>query len=225
MRVLLVEDSERLRRHLGEGLHKAGYAVDVSGDGEEGLWYAQGNEYDVIVLDLMLPKLDGLTVLRRLRDQGNCAHVLILTARDTVEDRVLGLRSGSDDYLVKPFDFDELLARIEALARRAHGVKHPVVKVGELEVDLCRKLARLAGRDLDLPRREFAVLEYLILRSGQLVTRAQIEAHVYDDDAELASNVIESTVYCLRKRIDRPGTPSFIQTRRGMGYVLDVPPS
>jgi DNA-binding response OmpR family regulator len=220
MRVLLVEDSERLRRSVGTGLRKAGYAVDLAADGEEGLWYAQGNDYDVIVLDLMLPKIDGLSVLKRLRDAGRKTHVLILTAKDAIEDRVLGLQSGSDDYLVKPFAFDELLARVQALARRSHGVKRPVVRVGALEVDTVRRLAARDGSALDLPPREFALLEYLAMRPGEVVTRAQIEAHIYDDQVEPMSNVVESAIYSLRKKIDPPGGPSLIQTRRGMGYVL-----
>jgi len=220
MRVLLVEDSERLQRSVGTGLRKAGYAVDVTGDGEEGLWYATSNDYDVIVLDLMLPKLDGLSLLRRLRAAGKDTHVIILTARDTVEDRVLGLRTGSDDYLVKPFAFDELLARVEALARRAHGVKKPVLCAGDMEIDLVSRLARRNGVALDLPPREFALLEYLALRRGQLCSRTEIEAHIYDQRAEPMSNVVDSAIYALRRKIDPPGGPSLIQTRRGAGYVF-----
>jgi DNA-binding response OmpR family regulator len=225
MRILLIEDSQRLRRSVGSGLRKAGYAVDEAADGEEGLWAAQANAYDVIVLDLMLPKLDGLALLRRLRESGNNAHVLILTARDAVEDRVQGLRSGSDDYLVKPFAFDELLARIEALVRRAHGAKQPVLNVGGIEIDMARRVARRGERALDLPPREFALLEFLALRQGQLVTRTQIESHIYDDQTEVMSNVVDAAIYSLRKKIDTPGAPSLIQTRRGMGYILEPVPS
>jgi DNA-binding response OmpR family regulator len=222
MRILLIEDSERLRRSVSGGLRKAGYAVDAAADGEEGLWAAQANAYDVIILDLMLPRIDGLSVLRRLREAENNTHVLILTARDTVEDRVLGLRSGSDDYLVKPFAFDELLARVEALVRRSHDTKQPVVRVGGLEIDMARRVARRGPKMLDLPPREFALLEYLALRQGQLVTRTQIESHIYDQQAELMSNVVDSAIYSLRKKIDMPGQPSLIQTRRGMGYILEA---
>ena len=220
MRILLVEDSERLRRSVGTGLRRAGYAVDVSADGEEGLWYALGNDYDVIVLDLMLPRLDGLSLLRRLREAGKDTHVLILTARDTIEDRVLGLRTGSDDYLVKPFSFDELLARIEALVRRAHGVKRPVIRIGDVEIDPAARAVRRSGATIDLPPREFALLEYLAVRQGRVVTRAEVEAHVYDERAEPMSNVVDAAIYALRKKIDRPGDRSLIQTRRGVGYVL-----
>ena len=220
MRILLVEDSERLRRSVGTGLRRAGYAVDVSADGEEGLWYALGNDYDVIVLDLMLPRLDGLSLLRRLREAGKDTHVLILTARDTIEDRVLGLRTGSDDYLVKPFSFDELLARIEALVRRAHGVKRPVIRIGDVEIDPAARAVRRSGATIDLPPREFALLEYLAVRQGRVVTRAEVEAHVYDERAEPMSTVVDAAIYALRKKIDRPGDRSLIQTRRGVGYVL-----
>jgi DNA-binding response OmpR family regulator len=220
MRVLLVEDSERLQRSVGTGLRRAGFAVDVTGDGEEGLWYATGNDYDVVILDLMLPKLDGLSVLRRLRAAGRDTHVLVLTARDAVEDRVLGLRSGADDYLVKPFAFDELLARVQALARRAHGVKRPVVRVAGIAIDSGRRTVTRGGAAIDLPPREFALLEYLAMRQGQVVSRAEIEQHLYDDRADPMSNVVESAVYALRRKIDPPGGPSLIQTRRGMGYLL-----
>ena len=220
MRVLLVEDSDRLRRSVGTGLRRAGYAVDVSADGEEGLWYALGHEYDVIILDLMLPRLDGLSLLRRLRDEGKDTHVLILTAKDTVEDRVLGLRTGSDDYLVKPFDFDELLARVEALTRRAHGIKQPVIRVADLAIDPAARTVMRDGLPLELPPREFALLEYLAVRQGRIVTRAEVESHVYDDRAEPMSNVVDAAIYAIRKKIDPPGGPSLIQTRRGVGYVL-----
>ena len=222
MRILLIEDSERLRRSVASGLRKAGYAVDLAADGEEGLWAAQTHVYDAIVLDLMLPKLDGLGVLRRLREASNNTHVLILTARDTVEDRVLGLRSGSDDYLVKPFAFDELLARIEALVRRSHGAKQPVLSVGGLEIDMARRTVRRGETTLDLPPREFALLQFLALRHGELVTRTQIESHIYDQQTEVMSNVVDSAIYSLRKKIDKPGEPSLIQTRRGMGYILEA---
>ena len=223
MRLLLVEDSEWLRRSVGGGLRKAGYAVDVVADGEEALRVARANDYDVIVLDLMLPGRDGLSVLQRLRAEGKQTHVLLLTAKDTVEDRVRGLHAGADDYLVKPFAFDELLARVQALARRAHGVKHPLVKVGDLQLDTSKRSVARAGSPIELRPREFALLEYLAMRTGQVVTRTEIEAHIYDDLVEPMSNVVESAIYALRKKIDPPGGPSFIQTRRGMGYVLSAP--
>jgi DNA-binding response OmpR family regulator len=224
MHVLLVEDSERLGRHVTAGLQKAGYAVDLAVDGEEGLWYARTNSYDVLVLDLMLPKLDGLSLLRKLREMGNQTHVLILTAKDAVDDRVLGLRTGADDYLVKPFAFDELLARIEALARRAHGVKQPTIRIGHIEIDTSSRTVRRGGELLELPPREYSLLEYLAMRQGQLVTRTEIESHIYDAQAELMSNVVDAAIYSLRKKIDVSGGKSLIQTRRGMGYILSDEP-
>jgi len=220
MRVLLVEDSVRLQASLGAALRKSGYAVDVSGDGEEGLYLAMSNNYDVIVLDIMLPKIDGLTVLSRLRQDGKSTHVLLLTAKDTVEDRVTGLRSGADDYLVKPFALDELLARVEALARRSYGVKDPVIRIGQLEIDSTRRVARREGSPIDLRPQEFSLLQYLALRRGAVVTRDEIETHIYDELAEPMSNVVEVAVYRLRKKIDPPAGPSLIETRRGVGYLL-----
>ena len=223
MRILLVEDSKRLQTYVGKGLRLAGYAVDVAGDGDEGLWLAVENEYDVIVLDLMLPKLDGISVLQRLRAAGRDAHVLLLTAKDTVADRVYGLGQGADDYLVKPFAFEELLARVQALARRAYGVKSAQLAIGDLTIDMARRIAAWKGEALNLRPREYALLELLALRRGELVSRTEIERHIYDELAEPMSNVVDSAICLLRKKINRPGSPSLIQTRRGMGYVLRRP--
>jgi DNA-binding response OmpR family regulator len=223
VRVLVVEDSRRLREYLARGLRTARYAVDVAQDGEEGLWRAESDDYDVIVLDLMLPKLDGLALLRRLREREIRTHVLILTARDTVDDRVRGLRTGADDYLIKPFELEELLARVEALARRSYGVKAPAIEIGDLRLDTAARSVTVAGEPIELPPREYALLEYLALRRGQVVTRTEIEAHIYDDHVEAMSNVVDASIYQLRKRIDRPGRPSLIRTRRGMGYALRPP--
>ena len=174
----------------------------------------------MIVLDLMLPKLDGLAVLDRLRSRGKNTHVLILTAKDTVADRVRGLQMGGDDYLVKPFAFEELLARIQALVRRCHSQKDPVIRVGPLEIDTSARSVTLRGSPVGLTPREYALLEYLARRQGAVVSRTEIEAHIYDDAAELMSNVVDSAVCALRRKIDVPEQPSLIQTRRGMGYVL-----
>lgn len=222
MRLLVVEDSRLLRQAISEGLRKAGHATDVAADGEEGLWFAQTHAFDVIVLDLMLPLMDGLSVLRRLRAQGCRTHVLILTARDGVGDRVRGLDAGADDYLVKPFAFEELLARVHALGRRAHGIKSPCLSVGELRVDLSTRQVEQDGRLIELAPREFALLECLILRRGHVVSRSEIESHIYDERAEPMSNVVEAAVYALRRRIDRPGQPSLIRTRRGVGYLIET---
>jgi len=223
MKLLYVEDSPRLQRSVGTGLRRAGHVVDVAGDGEQGLWLAKSGDYDVMVLDLMLPALDGWTLLRRLRDAGRTTHVLLLTARDAVEDRVRGLQAGADDYLVKPFAFEELLARVEALGRRSHGIKRPRIVVGDLEIDLAGRTVSRRGRMLPLPRREYALLEQLALHQGRVLSRPEIERHLYDERTDPMSNVVDAAVCSLRRMIDRPGEPSLIQTRRGLGYVLAPP--
>jgi DNA-binding response OmpR family regulator len=223
MRVLIVEDSKRIQTYVAKGLRQRGYAVDVASDGEEGLFLAESGEFDVIVLDLMLPKLDGLSLLRQLRERQCKTHVLILSARDTVEDRVKGLGDGADDYLVKPFAFDELLARIQALIRRSHGIKMSRLVFGDLEIDMAARVAVRAGAPLSLRPREYALLEYLALRKGELVPRAEIERHIYDERVGPLSNVVDSAVCSLRKIIDEDNRPSLIQTRRGMGYVFVGP--
>ncbi len=220
MRLLLIEDSSRLRATLERGLRKTGYAVDVAKDGREGLWFAMENEYDVIVLDLMLPEIDGLTVLRKLREAGRMAHVLILSAKDLVEDRIQGLRLGADDYLVKPFAFDELCARLEALVRRSYQVKNPVIRIGDLEVNTAARRVWTAGREVKLTSREYGVLELLVLRAGQVVSRRDLWEHLYAFDSEAASNVVDVLVYSLRKKLDTGSSQSLIKTRRGEGYVL-----
>lgn len=223
MRLLFVEDSKRLQQSVGTGLRRLGYALDSAEDGEEGLWLAESNSYDVIILDLMLPKLDGFSLLRQLRAKGCKTHILILTARDAVPDRVAGLNAGADDYLPKPFEFDELVARIQALARRAHGQKSSTIEVGTLLIDMGARSASRAGELLPLTAREYSLLEYLSLRKGQVVSRTDIEAHIYDDRVEPMSNVVDVAICNLRKKIDEPEGPSLIQTRRGMGYILVVP--
>ena len=197
MRILLIEDSKRLQRSLAMGLRKAGYRIDVTGDGEEGLWSAESHDYDVIILDLMLPKLDGLTILRRLREQGKAVHVLILTAKDTVEDRVEGLQSGADDYLVKPFAFEELLARVQALVRRRYGIKKPFIPIGHLQIDTTKRMVTQKAKAIELPPREYALLEFLALRRGMIVSRREIEEHIYDERVEPMSNVIDAAI-CSR---------------------------
>lgn len=207
---------------ISTGLRKSGYAVDVALDGRTGLWRAKSCDYDVIVLDIMLPAMDGLAVLGELRRAGRQSHVLMLTARDAIEDRVIGLRAGADDYLVKPFAFDELLARVEALVRRKHAAKNPLRVVGGLRVNTASRTVDRDGEILDLPARQYSLLELLVLNAGTVLSRSQIESHLYDSTSEPMSNVVDSTVYALRKRIDRPGEPSLIQTRRGLGYVLSL---
>jgi DNA-binding response OmpR family regulator len=221
MRVLVIEDYGPVRQSIVQGLQEEGFAVDATGDGEEGLWYARTGEYDVVLLDLMLPKVDGLTILRRLRELGDSVHVLIVTAKDTLDDRLQGLDLGADDYLVKPFALKELLARVRALIRRKYEAKSPLVRVADLEVDTSRGVVRRAGRRIDLTAREYAIIELLALRAGQVVTRSTIWEHVYDFAADPNSNVIDVHILHLRKKLERDGLPRLIHTRRGVGYVLE----
>ena len=225
MRVLLIEDSRRLQASVGRGLRKADYVVEVTGDGREGLRLAESTDYDVVILDLMVPGLDGLSVLRGLRAKNNATHVLILTAKDTVDDRVRGLQTGADDYLVKPFAFEELLARVQALCRRGYGRKNPLIAVGHVQIDTATRTATLQGRSIELTSREFMLLEYLALRQGEVVSRAAIEAHIYADSADLMSNVVDSAICTLRKKLSVPGAFPLIHTRRGLGYVLEIEPA
>jgi DNA-binding response OmpR family regulator len=220
MRVLVVEDYAPIRSSITQGLRENGFSVDAAADGEEGLWYAQSADYDVIVLDLMLPKLDGLELLRRIRKAGCPAHVLVLTARDTMNDRVVGLNAGADDYLVKPFGFEELLARVRALVRRKYSTKDPVIRIADLEVETTSKQVRRGGQAIDLTPREYALLEYLAARAGELVSRTDIWEHVYDFHSSSQSNVVDVYIRYLRKKIERAGAPPLIHTRRGQGYLL-----
>ena len=221
MRILLVEDSPRLQASLATGLQRLGFAVDIAGDGERALLYGRHNDYDVIVLDLMLPKIDGLTVMKTLREEGHDTHILILTAKDTVDDRVTGLRHGADDYLVKPFSLDELIARIEALIRRSYGSKRPLIGVADLEIDTVARTVTRDGVEILLTRREYALLEYLAQRRGQVVTRQQIEDHLYGERDFPMSNAVDRIVCTLRKKIDSERGSKLVHTRRGFGYVLD----
>ncbi|MBK1875956.1 response regulator transcription factor [Pelagicoccus mobilis] len=221
MRVLVVEDTVQIRKSVVRALRASGYRVDESGDGEEGLWLAEENDYDVAILDIMLPGIDGREALKRLRGSGKDTPVLFLTALDAIEDRVEGLRMGADDYLVKPFVIDELLARVEALSRRRYQQCVSTVSVGDLEMDRSARIVTRGGKELTMSPQSFALLEYLMLRSGQVVTRGEIEEKIYDELASPMSNVVEKAVYLLRKAISvDENDVTTIQTRRGMGYVL-----
>ena len=222
MRLLLIEDYPLLRKSLTRGFREAGFAVDATGDGEEGLLYARSGEYDLIVLDLMLPRLDGLTILRSLRDAGDRVHILIMTAKDAVDDRVKGLDLGADDYLVKPFAFKELLARVRALVRRKYDTKSSVINVGDLEVDTAARTVRRGGEDIEVTAREYGLLEFLAARAGQTVTREEVYKHIYDFDAEASSNVIDVYIAHLRRKLEEQDRPRLIHTRRGIGYVLEA---
>ncbi len=225
MRLLLVEDSERLRAAVARALRQSGYAVDDTGDGGDGLFMAKENTYDVVVLDIMLPTRDGLSILTAMREGGKDTPVLFLTAKDTVPDRVNGLRSGADDYLVKPFALEELLARIDALARRSYQKAAPKLTAGDLEVDTAAKVAQRAGQPLDLTAREYAILEYLMLRQGAVVTRTEIEEHIYDELVSPMSNVVDSAICMLRRKLAvATDSAPLIHTRRGQGYILDARP-
>jgi len=225
MRILLVEDSKSLARSVQTGLRKLGHAVDAVHDGPRGLSYARLNPYDLVILDILLPGLDGLGVLRELRRQLVTVHVLLLTARDAVADRVAGLQAGADDYLVKPFAFEELVARVEALGRRVRGPAVPVLELGDLRVDTAARVVTRGGRPLHLSRREYALLAYLASRPGETVTPIEIEDHVYDEDSLPNSNAVATAICALRDKLESGGAPRLIHTRRGLGYVLaEAPP-
>jgi DNA-binding response OmpR family regulator len=220
MRILLVEDYLPLQKSLAKGLREADFAVDVTGDGEEGLWYAKSNEYDVIILDIMLPGLDGLSILTQLRNAGNKTHILILTAKDTLEDKVKGLDFGADDYLVKPFDFEELLARLRALTRRNYQQKRTCITIEDIKIDLNKQQVYRGNHPVILTPREYALLEYLAMRAGQIVTRTDIWEHVYDFNSSATSNVVDVYIGYLRKKLETQGKPALIHTIRGRGYML-----
>lgn len=223
MRVLVVEDQKRMARHLAVALSEESFAVDLAHDGQAALDLAETYDYDVIVLDLMLPRLDGLAVCRRLRGSGREMPILIVSARDMVEDRIKGLDAGADDYLVKPFALEELTARLRAVVRRRRRIEAPVLSVGDLEMDPAARAVRKAGRTVVLTPKQYAILEYLMRRPGVVATRAMIAEHVWDYAFDQASNVVDVHVKHLRDRIDSPGRPSFIQAVRGVGYTIGDP--
>ena len=220
MRILVIEDYAPIRDAIVEGLSSEGFSVDESSDGEKGKWLAETGDYDVIILDLMLPKVDGLSILRSLREQQNETHVLILTAKDSVPERVAGLDVGADDYLSKPFAFDELLARVRALIRRKYGGKNPIIRIADLSVDTKARQVSRAGEAIEMTAKEFALLEYLAHRCGDIVTRTEIWEHVYSFENDNHSNVVDVYISYLRKKIDRNGMAKLIHTRRGQGYML-----
>jgi DNA-binding response OmpR family regulator len=222
MRVLVVEDELRIAQFIRQGLTEAGYAVDLAMDGQEGQAYTRAAAYDVIVLDLMLPKLSGLGVLKQLRERGIITPVLLLTARDAIEDRVAGLDAGADDYLVKPFAFAELLARIRALLRRPPIQQASLLQVDDLALDTIRREVRRAGQLIELSPREFALLEYLMRHPNQVLTRTQIAEHVWNFDFLNESNVVDVYIGYLRRKIDRGSQRPLIQTLRGVGYRLSA---
>lgn len=220
MRVLLVEDDPGVRRFVIKGLREQAYAVDTATTGEEALYQADINTYDLIILDVMIPAPDGFEVCRRIRKSGKRMPILMLTARDSVEDRVSGLDRGADDYLTKPFEFRELLARLRALLRRATELHPPKVAVGDLILDTATQSATRGGHAISLTHKEYALLEYLVRNAGRVVSRADIAEHVWDETFDPFSNLIEVYVNRLRRKIDPDGRSELLQTRRGAGYIL-----
>ncbi len=222
MRLLVIEDYAPLANSVCQGLREAGYAVDLARDGTEGLALAMSTPYDALVLDVMLPGVDGFEILRRVRAAQRPIAVLLLTARDTVKDRVSGLDLGADDYLVKPFAFEELLARVRSVIRRRYHAPQHTLKVADLELDPAARTVVRGGKPIVLSAKEFALLEYLVSRRGEVVTRGDIWDHVYDFASEPSSNVVDVYIGYLRKKIDQGHEVKLIHTRRGQGYVVEV---
>jgi DNA-binding response OmpR family regulator len=223
VRILVVDDEEDLAEAIGRGLRREGYAVDLAFDGEDALSKAAVNAYDLICLDLTMPDVDGLEVCRRLREgptPGEIPRVLMLTARDTIDDRIAGLDSGADDYLVKPFAFGELAARVRSLLRRDAGKSTSVIHVGPLELDTARHIARRGARVLDLTAKEFALLRYFMSRPGQVVSQEELLEHVWDENADPFTNTVRVTVGTLRRKVTVDDEPPIIETVIGAGYKL-----
>ncbi|MCW1883198.1 response regulator transcription factor [Luteolibacter flavescens] len=220
MRCLLIEDYLPLRTSIREWLWDAGFVVDESGTGDVGLWHASNYAYDVIVLDLMLPEIDGLTILRKLRDLHDKTPVIIISAKDAVSQRIEGLDAGADDYLVKPFDLAELVARVRVLVRRKFALEKSEFTIGDLTINSAKKLVTFSGKPIPLTPLEFKLLEYLAHRQGETVSRADIQAHIYHDHGDSGSNKIDVCLTYLRKKLTAHGLPDLITTRRGHGFVI-----
>ncbi|HVM74243.1 MAG TPA: response regulator transcription factor [Candidatus Saccharimonadales bacterium] len=224
MRLLLVEDDPRIVRFIARGLQEQSFAVDVATTGAEALYQVEINDYDLIVLDVMIPGKNGFDVCRAIRALGKRMPVLMLTARDAVEDRITGLDSGADDYLTKPFEFGELLARLRALLRRPRELRPPQIVVGNLTLDTASQTAKRGNRSISLTSKEYALLEFLARNAGRVVGRSEIAEHVWDESFDPFSNLIEVYVNRLRRKLDDNTDPSLLQTRRGSGYILSAPP-
>jgi two-component system copper resistance phosphate regulon response regulator CusR len=222
VRILLVEDEPDAARMLAKGLREQTYAVDLAADGETALYQAAINAYDLIILDVMLPRKDGFSISRELRESGSTVPILMLTAREGVADRITGLDAGADDYLTKPFDFHELLARIRALLRRGPALQKDRIEIGDLVIDTRGRSVSRAGRPVSLTAREYALLEYLARRKDEVVTRREIAEHVWDESFDPFSNLIEVYVQRLRRKIDDGPAQRLIRTRRGEGYLLSA---
>jgi two-component system copper resistance phosphate regulon response regulator CusR len=222
MRILLVEDEPNAAQMLAKGLREQSYAVDVAADGETALYQAEINEYDLLILDVMLPRKDGFTVCRELREAGAVTPILMLTARDAVQDRIAGLDLGADDYLIKPFDFHELLARVRALLRRGQALLPATLEIADLQLDTRSRQIKRGGSEINLTAKEYALLEYLARRAGEVVSRADIAEHVWEEDFDPFSNLIEVYIQRLRRKIDDGREPKLIRTLRGEGYMLKM---
>jgi DNA-binding response OmpR family regulator len=220
MRILIVEDEKALADIIKKGLEEEGYAVDVAYNGEDGLFMAENEPSDIILLDIMLPIVDGMTILKNIRRAGVKTPVLMLTARDALTDKVSGLDSGADDYLTKPFLFEELLARIRALLRRNSETKTSVMEIGDLIIDLASRQVRRAGKEIMLSAREYCLLEYMAMNRNKVLSRTSISEHIYDNDFDLDSNVIDVFINRIRNKIDRGYEINLIHTVRGAGYIL-----
>ena len=220
MRILIVEDEKTLANLIKQGFEEEGFAVDVAYDGEDGLFFAQNNIYDCIVLDIMLPVIDGITILKKLREQNNSTPVIMLTAKDTIKDKVLGLDSGSDDYLTKPFSFEELLSRTKAIIRRRYATSSPIIIIDNLEIDTAKKTVKRDNIQIDLSAKEYALLEYLAVNKNKVISRSNIIEHLYNEEFDLDSNIIDVFINRIRNKIDRNFDKKLIHTIRGMGYAL-----
>jgi len=220
MRLLIVEDEKTLANLIKKGFEEEGFAVDVAYDGEDGLYFAQNNLYDAIVLDIMLPIIDGVSLLKTLRSQNNSTPVIMLTAKDTLKDKVLGLDSGSDDYLTKPFSFEELLSRTKAIIRRRYATSSPIITINDLEIDTAKKTVKRANVAIELSAKEYALLEFLAVNKDKVVSRTMIIEHLYNEDFDLDSNIIDVFINKLRNKIDRNFNKKLIHTIRGMGYSI-----
>lgn len=221
MRILIAEDDKKVAHFIEKGLKEERYAVDVCYDGEEAVFLSEINPYDVIILDIMLPKKNGFAVCREIRKNGVLTPVIMLTARSQVQDRVRGLQEGADDYLSKPFAFEELLARVQALLRRSHDYKSKTLKVGDLELDLVSRKVTREGKSISLTGREYALLEYLMRNKGRIVTQTMIIEHVWDMNYEGMSNIVNVYINHLREKIDKDFPITYIHTIRGVGYKID----
>lgn len=223
MRVLLVEDDPRIARFIAQGLREQAYAVDVTADGEDALYKASINDYDAVILDVMIPGRDGFEVCRELRATGSNVPVIMLTARDTIQDRITGLDTGADDYLTKPFEVAELLARLRALLRRGHVVRPASIHIADLVIDTQAHRVTRGGRLIELTAKEYALLEYLAREQGRVLSRAEIAEHVWDENFDSFSNLIDVNINRLRRKMDDGFALSLIHTRRGEGYMLAAP--